>query len=227
MQTIRERWAWDDGLADTFDEHAAASIPLYAEQRALTLELSDWFASPGGTVYDLGSSTGTLAAALAERHPQSRVVGVDSEQEITHRARQLGSAAEFITADVGAMNLDRAGLIIAHHLTPFLSADDRRALLHRIHAALQPAGALILFEKTEPVDAAAAALCHSILAAYKLASGLSAAEVLAKDFSLRGVMDLWPAARTADELQSAGFSTVTSIFRWMNWDGYLAVRGAR
>lgn len=84
-----------------------------------------------------------------------------------------------------------------------------------------------VFEKSEPVDAATAALCHSTLTSHKLASGLSAAEVVAKDFALRGVMHLWPSAVTTDELRGAGFSTVTSIFRWMNWDGYLAAKGHR
>ena len=134
-ETTRTPWRWDGGLASSFDEHARASIPLYDESRWLTLELSDEFAVPGSAIYDLGSSTGTLAVALADRHPDCHVVGVDSEPEMTAAAsRGAGASVRFETADAAAVDVSGASFVVAHHLLPFLTVAERSTVLANVAA---------------------------------------------------------------------------------------------
>lgn len=224
------RWVWGEGLADTFDAHIAASVPLYESGLALAAELSDWFTYPGSTVYDLGCSTGAVAEALATRHPRSSIIGVDAEPQMTaaasERCRELSNVT-IETASVVTMTFDPASLIVAHHLAQFLTLAERARLLVSAYDALTPGGALLLFEKTLPVDVTLALMAASALASHKLGQGLSAADVLAKDFALRGVL----MARTVDEVRAeladAGFTAVHSVLRWMNWDGFLAIKGER
>lgn len=219
-------WAWGDGLARRFDTHAAAHIPMYAESHALTVELSDWHVTPGSKVYDLGSSTGTLAMMLGERHPHARVVGVDAEDEMTRVARGRCTMANvrFETANVLELPLQECSYVTACHLTPFLRNRDRTALFAAVHEALLAHGAFVLFEKSAPADAESAAIASSVLTSYKLAHGVDAATVVVKEQALRGVMSLRPPAETEHALLEAGFWKVTSIMRWMNWDGFLAVK---
>lgn len=227
VSAMAARWGWGHGLAEGFDEHVAASIPLYAESHALALELSEWFVAPGSTVYDLGASTGRLTAALGERHPLATVIGVDSEAEMSSAAgaRCATPNVRFETADVLALPLATCSFVVACHLTPFLGAGERVTLFAKVHEALRPGGALVLFEKTAPADAESAAIAASLLTSHKLARGLDAGAVVAKERALRGVMTLRAPEHTERELRSAGFGRVTSILRWMNWDGYLAVKG--
>ena len=63
-------------------------------------------------VLDLGCGGGVAACFLAERHPDARVVGVDSSPVAIATARavadELGlSNVEFVVADVGGLDLDR------------------------------------------------------------------------------------------------------------------------
>jgi len=200
---------------------------LYDEGHALCLEMSDWFVTPGSGIYDLGSSTGLLTAMLAERHRTNAVTGLDSEPSMVERAASEHQAANltFVAGDAPHAELRGASYVVAHHLTPFLTAEDRAALLSNVFTALIPGGALMLFEKTQPEDPAQTSIAHSTLHSYKLAQGVRPSEVLAKEKALRGVMRLQTVAQTAAGLRAAGFGSVTSVLRWLNWEGTLAVKG--
>src|SRR5690242_14806844 len=102
------RWTFGAGVHRTFDEHVVRSIPMYREGHELTLALSDFFVRAGGTVYELGCSTGTLTHGLATRHRDRavRVIGVDIEPEMIDAARRRCSNtpnAHLVLGDIRGM----------------------------------------------------------------------------------------------------------------------------
>ena len=55
-------------------------------------------------VYDLGCGTGNTTKLLADRWPDSRIVGIDSSAEMLEKARKSYANLEFIEADLESWN---------------------------------------------------------------------------------------------------------------------------
>lgn len=105
----------------------------------------------GGPILEIGSGTGRVALALAERGRE--VVGLEPSDAMRAVAQQKADRAEltdraaFVPGDMRRFKLDRRfGLIIAplntflHNLTP----DDQLATLSNLKKHLQPSGLLVL-----------------------------------------------------------------------------------
>ncbi len=88
---------WDAG---TYDDDFGF-VTDYGDE---LLELLD--IEPPASVIDVGSGTGSHAAALVARGFD--VVGVDLDPEMVARAARLHPAVEFVAADVQTMRLDRS-----------------------------------------------------------------------------------------------------------------------
>ena len=219
-------WTFGGDTPPGFDDHVQRSIPWYAAGHQLVVELADHVVPVGGRCYELGCSTGTLTALLAARLEPRRaeVIGIDAEPGMiaVARGRFAGHPGlGFEVARLEAFDPGPADLIVSYYTLQFVRVRDRRPLLERVRRALEPAGALLLFEKVllppARVQDFAAAIYHD----WKRRQGFSDAEVAAKERSLRGVLT----PQTHDEnlalLAEAGFGDTVAIFRWLNWEGLL------
>jgi len=124
-----------DGLAPTWETRIGPHHLL-----ALDLALEDL--PPPGRVLDLGTGTGVVAKALAERYPEAEVVGIDlSPGMIDQARRQLPSGLEgrvrFEVGDASALDCPDGDfeLVVLSNMIPFFGE------LARITA---PGGTLVL-----------------------------------------------------------------------------------
>ena len=62
-------WTFGGDVHLHFDEHVNKSVPLYGIGHELIEKLSDYFLPENSKCYDIGCSTGTLLANLAEWLP--------------------------------------------------------------------------------------------------------------------------------------------------------------
>ena len=60
-------WTFE-GIAGQFDDHVRLSVPLDDEGYELACRLGDFFLPQGGTVVELGTSTGVLAKKFLDHH---------------------------------------------------------------------------------------------------------------------------------------------------------------
>jgi len=98
-------------------------------------------------ILDAGCGSGVFSFELAKRHPEARVVGVDSEPELVARANQIASRAHlancsFTEGDVTKLDFDdEFDLVVSvdnfEHVEDDIEA--MRTLLH----ALRPGGRLV------------------------------------------------------------------------------------
>ena len=95
-------------------------------------------------------------------------------------------------------------------------------MLSRIAGALEPGGALLLFEKVLAESPRQQALAAEIHREWKLAQGFTDEEVTAKARSLRGVLVPLGSGENRELLRRAGFREIEPIFRWLGWEGLLA-----
>ena len=124
-----------DGLAPTWGTRIGPH-----HLGALDLALAD--VAPPGRVLDLGTGTGIVALALAERYPGAEVVGIDLSPGMIEEARrqlppQLAGRVSFEVGDASALSCpDRDfELVVLSNMIPFYG---------ELARATAPEGTLVL-----------------------------------------------------------------------------------
>jgi tRNA (cmo5U34)-methyltransferase len=221
-------WSFGGVVAESFDVHVARSVPYYNETHRLIERLGDEFLAAGSRGYDLGCSTGALTARLAARHRERPIelLGVDREPQMVAEARARCAAYRSVTiaeADLTDFDLLPADLVVAHYTLHFVPPDARAGVVERIAGALEGGGALLLFEKVKSPDPRLDDLISELYHDWKRAQGYNDAEIAAKARSLDGVLEPFTPEQNRDLLANAGFTRLTTVYRWLNWEGILAL----
>lgn len=227
ISTLAGSWTFGGDVPDAFDSHVARSIPAYTECHGLIADLADQLLPAGGRCYDLGCSTGALTALLAERLAPRRaeVIGVDREPGMIQRATERCSRlpmVRFETAALEELEFEPADLVVSYYTLQFVPLRDRRQVVERIRRALDPAGALILFEKVLAPTARTQEVAVGAYLDWKRRQGFTDDEIAAKTRSIRGVLQPLSSEENDAMLRRTGFREVVQIFRWVLFEGLVA-----
>lgn len=226
-------WSFDKGVASTFDEHVKSSVPLYVEGHKLICDISDYFVSDDSICYDLGTSTGELAAKLWEHNkvskPNSRFIGIDSVQEMIDQASEKFSHHNannltFIADDILSFEYEKSDLITSYYTIQFVKPNVRQDLFNKIFESLHWGGAFLLFEKVRACDARFQDICSGLYTEFKVQNGYSPEEMFAKTRSLKGVLEPFSTEGNIDLLKRAGFKDVLSVMKYVSFEGFLAIK---
>lgn len=226
-------WTFDEDVAEAFDAHVEASVPHYAVFQDLVAQAADWLLPDGGTVADLGASTGTTVAGIFDRHPERKYTahlyddsrpmierGVakfrekfdeipDGRMWVFHERRlQSGPPLEH----------ERADLTLALFVLQFLRQRDREVVLRRARdRADDRDGALLVAEKIRIPDARWSEIANDLSHDWKAEHGISGQAIYAKARSLRGVLRPGTFGELTDAVVRAGWQPPTVLFRWHSW----------
>lgn len=225
-------WTFSGAVADTFDDHVSKSVPLYHQGHDLICAVSDFFVKPNSTVYEIGSSTGSLTLKLAERNiakAGASFIGIDIEPDMVERSKEKAAAAGlknavFTAEDVVTMEFQPADLVVAYYTVQFIRPSVRQLLIDKIYKSLHWGGALVLFEKVRAPDARFQDITTLLYNDYKLERGYSPDEIISKSRSLKGVLEPFSTQGNIDLLRRAGFNDIMSIQKYICFEGMLAIK---
>lgn len=228
--TPRHRWSFDDPVASGFEEHARCSIPLYELGHELIVELSDYFVSSEDVLYDLGCSTGLLAAKLALRHArdaQTRVVGIDRNRDMVDKARKAAAQFPNLTikhSNIQAFTFEPSSFVVSYYTLQFISPSERAHVLAKIYDSLIPGGAFVLFEKVLGRDPFHQDLTSQLYAKFKLEMGLSPEHIVSKSAQLAGILRPLTSEQNHRLLREAGFQQIWPMAAYLQFEGTLAIK---
>lgn len=229
IETETSQWSFRGDVVEAFDEHVTKSVPLYDQGHGLVLHLSDFFVCENSICYDIGSSTGTLLHKLAKHHlgkKNVRFIGIDKEGDMLKKANNKNKldCLEFVNEDICNYTLKRSRFVVAYYVFQFIEKKYRQNVIQKIYDSLESGGAFVMFEKVNAVNSTFQDLLNNAYFDFKVDKGFSYEEVLGKSFSIRGVLVSNTTERNVEMLQNAGFSEISSIMKYCNFEGYIAVK---
>ncbi len=218
-------WEFTPEVTDVFDEHVSASVPFYPMIQNIVAEASDWLLPAHGVFVDVGSSTGTTAAAIATRHPERRIrvyLYDEVPEMMTHACEKLKSHPSLVVEKkiqtvTAPMNHVPSDLVTSLFLLQFLPPEQRRGVLEQLHRLSKPSGALLVAEKIRPTDSAWAEIAIDASHDFKERCGLSDTAIRQKSQALRGVLRPSTHAELVATMTGAGWTRVETLFRWHQW----------
>ena len=144
------QWHWDP---ETYLANMLEEVPAFAELQDRTAAATE--SLDVDDMLELGIGTGETARRVVARHPNARLVAIDSSQDMLERAR-----AAFPEADLRLLRLeDRLpegpfdlvySALAVHHL----DGAGKRDLFRRVAEVLRPEGVFVLADVVVPEDPA-------------------------------------------------------------------------
>ena len=224
----RGSWNFDSGVAKKFDLHIKKSIPMYEECYQIITDSSDYFIKDKSTVYDLGCSTGNLIKKLSNHHKHKKnldFIGIDSSSEMISFAKKnkvLNS--KFTTRDINKVKFKKNSMTVLFYTLQFIDIAKRQDLINKIYDSLEKGGALFLFEKVRASDGRFQDIMYSAYEEFKIRNKFSDEEIMSKKRSLIGVLEPFSSQDNLDILNKAGFVDINTIFKYISFEGFLAIK---
>ena len=232
----KEKWEFDEFVADCFENMLSRSIPQYDVMRESISDLvvnvidsnpiKDSF-----QILDIGCSDGLMIQTLANKFEKHRgyFIGVDVSEPMINKARErfkdddrVDIINHDITKNVPFGHFD----IITSVLTlQFIPINYRQQIIQQIYERLSPVhGCFIFVEKVLGSSAYLDELFIKNYYAYKEMHGYSKEDIERKRLSLEGVLVPVTSDWNIDLLKQAGFRQIDVFWRWMNFVGYIAIK---
>ncbi len=221
---------FDDRVADVFEDMIGRSVPGYADSLETIRALAEARVPAGGRCYDLGCSLGAamqaICAGMGDR--PGEIIGVDNSAAMIARCKanaafgNADQAVAFVEADLAATPIERADLVVMNYTLQFVPPGQRRRLLARIRAGMQPGGVLIVSEKFRFDEPDVQALMTELHLDFKRHNGYSEMEIAGKRSALENVLIADTRERHASRLEDVGFRGVTLWQAHLNFGTYVA-----
>lgn len=230
IQVTNGTWSFEHGVADSFVSHVRKSVPLYDHGHRMAAEIASCFTLPGGFAYELGCSTGELITKLANYNSRTKSVnwvGIDNSIEMVEKARESCKQfdnIEIILGDIVDYELQTCDYVVDFLTSQFLKKTTQLTLFSKIYNSLKERGAFFLYTKILQEDSFFQDLSSVMYNRFKISNGLSPSHVLSKSESVYGVIKPEPQHVMLNLLHEAGFQKILPIIRFLNFEGYLAVR---
>lgn len=224
-------FVFDQSVARVFQDMIGRSVPGYATLLSMLPVLAQEYVQDDSRCYDLGCSLGAVSLAL--RHSIKRenvsIIAVDNSLDMINQCKSYfvpdehPIPVELRCADITAIEISDATLIVMNFTLQFIPPDKRQGLINTIYAGLKPGGALVLSEKLLLSDSEQS-LMSTLHQNFKKLNGYSDLEISQKRSALEHVLISDTLDSHKQRLQSAGFKTVTPWFQCFNFVSLLAIK---
>ena len=227
------RWQFDGDVTEVFEDMLRRSIPQYDVMRQAVFEIGCPHVQHGTHVVDLGASRGDALAPFLDRFgAYCSYVAVEVSKPMLEVLRvrfagwidcgKMRVLATDLCEDYPPVNASLTLSVLTLMFTPM---EHRLAILQSVHDHLVDGGALVMVEKVLGSSARLNALMVELYHEMKRRNGYTDEQIRRKAMSLRGVLVPVTADWCRELLRMVGFREVDCFWRWMNFAGWLAVKG--
>jgi tRNA (cmo5U34)-methyltransferase len=184
---IPSNWTFETaGVAAGFDRHVREQLPWYDLATNAITHIARHYIPEGGLVYDLGAATGNIGRAIAPvlTDRNARLIGIEPSAEMVKRYEAPG---EIVCGKAEEIEYEAFDLAVVFLTLMFIEPRKRIQLMNRLRLACRPGGAIIVFDKLEPVGGYLSTVFYRLTLAGKRSAGVASEEIVEKELSLSGV----------------------------------------
>lgn len=230
-----DRWSFDEGVTDVFDDMLRRSIPLHQVMRDAVVDVAVPFIRPGGLIVDLGAARGEAIATVLARAPfPCHGLAAEVSAPMLAALDQRFAGPDTQPVDVVRCDLrddyplqgPHACVTLCVLTAQFVPIEYRQRVLADAYGSTIGGGAIVFVEKVLGQGPAIDSLFVDLYLARKEANGYSREAIERKRLSLEGVLvPLTPSANVG-MLHDAGWRHVDCFWRWMNFAGWIGIKEA-
>ncbi len=219
-------WNFEEIQIDNFENHISKSVPCYQLTHNLGLEISDFFCNRDTAVYDIGSTTGSFINNLYLRHQNKNISfnGIEISESMYNQSSERYKNINFVNDDIRNCNLDNSSFITSYYTVQFINPQFRQEIIEKIYKSLNWGGAFLMFEKVRAPDARFQDYMMQIYNEFKINNNYTPDHILSKSRSLKGVLEPFSTKGNLDMLRRAGFDDVMSVYKYVSFEGFLAIK---
>ena len=222
-------WSFSGKTPKNFDTHINKSIPLYKWTHQIGLEVADFFLTNESLSYDIGCSTGIFVKKLSERtkNKKVKIIGIDEIPEMIKKAKyncKKNKKIKLFKADVTKINLKKNNFTTSFFTMSFIKPAKRQIVFNKIFKSLNWGGGFLFFDKVRAPDARFQDMMVQIYNEFKISQGFTSDEILSKSSSLKGVLEPFSSKANIMLAKRAGFKDVMTVFKFLNFEGFLAIK---
>ena len=199
---IPREWTFENTkVASGFDRHVREQLPWYDLVTGAVAHIARHYIPRNGLVYDIGASTGNIGQAIEETivERKAKLVGIEASAEMCARYKAPGELVQIDALDYRFQPYD---LAICYLVLMFLPVGKRQEFIDYLKSLIKPGGALLIVDKCVAATGYEATVFWRLTLAGKIAAGVDAESVIAKELSLSGVQrPLDPAMLGDDAVQ--------------------------
>lgn len=209
-----EDWSFKrEGIAQEFDTHVRGQLPWYDLMSGAAAHIARHYIPQGGTVLDLGCSTGNMGLLLEDCLAARgvRYLPVDNSPQMMDIYRGPGTPVlqDFSDPEWLIPEFDVAILFLSMMFTaPYL----RKPLIKRLLRSKRDGGCIIVVDKAEALGGYIGTIMARLTLAGKVATGTNEVDIITKELSLMGIQ------RPIDINQ---FPKPVEIFRFGEFAGWV------
>jgi len=224
---IKKQFEFDEEVAVVFDDMLSRSVPFYDEAMKLTAHFAALNIKEDEIVYDLGCSTASLLLEI-ERKSTCRIklIGIDNSDAMLEQASKklhaFNSSIELKNGDILNFEYKEAAVICSNYTMQFVRPLVRAEFVKKIYDSLKPGGLFIFSEKIISDDKELNKQMIDTYYDYKKTQGYSEYEIVQKREALENVLIPYSEKENIEMLKDAGFLHVESIFKWVNFETFIA-----
>lgn len=173
-------------IAQGFDSHVREQLPWYDLATGIVAHYARHYIHRGGTVYDLGCSTGNFGKAIEAtlKQRQARLIAIDNSQEM---GKLYTGPGQFICDDLESFRPEPFCVAVCFLSLMFVGIESRRRLVSDLIDRCKLGGAIIVVDKIESDGGYLGQIASRLTLAGKVATGTKPDEIIAKEISLSGI----------------------------------------
>jgi len=207
-----KHWTFETpDMADTFDHHVRTQLPWYDLVTRYVAGLVENYLPTGGTLYDVGASTGNVTKSCEELISERNAL-VTSIEQSAEMCKKWAGVGSLVRADASQFDYEDFDVAVVFLTAMFMTVSQRSGFFAKLRDARKLGGIIILVDKFCDLEGYEGTVLRRLTMKEKLNCGQSAKDIIDKDLSLAGVQR----PMTEDEIGEA-----TQFFQMGEFRGYL------
>jgi len=207
-----KHWTFENSeTAKGFDQHVRTQLPWYDLVTRYVVGLVENYLPAGGTLYDVGASTGNVTKSCKSLITERDAVAISIERSgaMCEIWEGVGILQQ---ADASRYEYEEFDVAVVFLTTMFMTVSQRHEFFQRLRMAGKLGSIIILVDKFCDLDGYEGTVLRRLTMKEKLNYGESPEDIIRKDLSLAGVQR----PMTEDEIGEA-----TQFFQMGEFRGYL------